>query len=70
MSRRRRGGGDRYKPSDLKRGLVRDGCNWPTPEPPNLLKLGRPVMVAQRAQLKCIHGVPWRDCASCSVVTR
>lgn len=68
MSRRRRGGGDRYKPHDLKRGVVRDGCRWPTAS--DMLKLGNPIVVPSTRGdvLRCVHGVPWRECTLCSVV--
>jgi len=61
MTRR---GRDRYKPADLRRGIVRDGGSWPTRRAPSAL---RRVGHLAYAPVSCRrHDVPWLDCTMCS----
>ena len=66
----RRGGRERYRPADLRRGIVRDGGSWPSRD-------DKPSRGPRRAgchgyepvACRC-HGVPWLDCTVCSTTRR
>jgi len=66
----RRGGRERYKPADLRRGIVRDGGSWPSrgADPSRgPRRAGRYAYVP--VACRC-HGVPWLDCTVCSTTRR
>lgn len=68
-ARGRRRSRERYKPADLKRGIVRDGYTTPrdwTPDPYRPFAEQRATHDPRPAVVRCKHDVPWTICALCS----
>ena len=65
----RRGGRDRYRADDLKRGVVRDNYRplggWESP--PLTVPLSMHVAARVTGAVPCrAHGIPWTSCIECS----
>ena len=68
----RRGAHNRYRPADLKRGIVRDGCSWPSRvvDPPHQPRALLTVSHQPAAPVTCGHGLPWTTYTACSTPRR
>ena len=64
----RRGGRDRYRSSDLKRGVVRDNYSPPDRwESTDSINARSASEIARRAPvIECRHGAVWTMCTQCS----
>lgn len=67
----RRGGRERYRGSDARRGVFKDNYREIRRHEPQLFAIAPMSVGANRTRtvvlpIDCNHGVPWTECTTCS----